>query len=108
MAKTRIDRLLVERGIAPTREKAQALLMAGQVLVNDRPIVKAGAMVREDAQVLLKAQLPYVGRGGVKLAHALSVFGLSVGGAVGPGRGRLDGRLHRLPPAGRRATRLRR
>ena len=80
MAKTRIDRLLVERGIAPTREKAQALLMAGQVLVNDRPVVKAGAMVQEDAQVLLKAQLPYVGRGGIKLAHALEAFGLSVDG----------------------------
>ena len=80
MAKTRIDRLLVERGIAPTREKAQALLMAGQVLVNDRAVVKAGAMVQEDAQVLLKAQLPYVGRGGIKLAHALEAFGLSVEG----------------------------
>ena len=80
MAKTRVDRLLVERGIAPTREKAQALLMAGQVLVNDRPIVKAGAMVQEDVQVLLKAQLPYVGRGGIKLAHALRAFGLSVEG----------------------------
>ena len=80
MAKTRIDRLLVERGMAPTREKAQALLMAGQVLVNDRPVVKAGAMVQDDAQVLLKAQLPYVGRGGIKLAHALAAFGLSVEG----------------------------
>ena len=82
MAKTRIDRLLVERGMAPTREKAQALLMAGQVLVNDRPVVKAGAMVQDDAQVLLKAQLPYVGRGGVKLAHALAVFDLSVEGVA--------------------------
>ena len=80
MAKTRIDRLLVERGLVPTREKAQALLMAGQVLVNDRPVVKAGAMVQEDVQVLLKAQLPYVGRGGIKLAHALRSFGLSVEG----------------------------
>lgn len=82
MAKTRIDRLLVERGMAPTREKAQALLMAGQVLVNDRPVVKAGAMVQDDAQVLLKAHLPYVGRGGVKLAHALAAFGLSVEGVA--------------------------
>ena len=80
MVKTRIDRLLVERGMAPTREKAQALLMAGQVLVNDRPVVKAGAMVQDDAQVLLKAKLPYVSRGGIKLAHALRTFDLSMEG----------------------------
>ena len=80
--KKRIDQLLVERGMAPTREKAQALLMAGQILVEDRPVTKAGAPVQEDATILLKSQLPYVGRGGLKLAHALENFRLHLVGAV--------------------------
>lgn len=80
--KQRIDRLLVERGLAPTREKAQALIMAGQVLVSDRPVTKAGTLIPEDAQILLRAQLPYVSRGGIKLAHALDTFGLDVQGRV--------------------------
>jgi 23S rRNA (cytidine1920-2'-O)/16S rRNA (cytidine1409-2'-O)-methyltransferase len=56
--------------------------MAGQVLVEDQPVTKAGALVPQGATILLKAQLPYVGRGGVKLAHALDAFALSVAGAV--------------------------
>jgi 23S rRNA (cytidine1920-2'-O)/16S rRNA (cytidine1409-2'-O)-methyltransferase len=76
--KRRIDLLLVERGLAPTREKARALLMAGQVLVGERPVTKAGALVADDAHVTLKQRLPYVGRGGVKLAHALDAFHLDV------------------------------
>ena len=81
-AKRRIDRLLVERGLAPTREKAQALLMAGQVLVEDRPVTKAGALVPEGATIRLKSRLPYVGRGGIKLAHALNTFRIPIEGLV--------------------------
>ena len=80
--KGRIDLLLVLRGLAPTREKAQALLMAGQVTVDGRPVTKAGATVPHDANIELAAQLPYVGRGGVKLAHALDAFKLQVTDAV--------------------------
>ncbi|MBI4337875.1 MAG: TlyA family RNA methyltransferase [Chloroflexi bacterium] len=84
MQKTRrrLDRLLVERGLAPTREKAQALIMAGQVLVAGHAVTKAGTMVPADAEVAVKGTLPYVGRGGLKLAHALDAFGLDVRGLV--------------------------
>lgn len=80
--KKRIDRLLVERGLALSREKAQAIVMAGQVLVNDRLVTKAGTLVPEEALILLKTQLPYVGRGGIKLAHALRELHLDVADAV--------------------------
>ncbi|MSP78241.1 MAG: TlyA family RNA methyltransferase [Dehalococcoidia bacterium] len=78
--KRRIDLLLVERGLAPTREKAQALLMAGEVLVGERPITKSGTPVDESAPISLKAHLQYVGRGGLKMAHALEKFRLDVRG----------------------------
>ncbi len=79
LMKKRIDRLLVERGLADSREKAQALIMAGNVLVNDTPATKAGMAVSEDADVRLK-QLPhpYVSRGGVKLEGAIRSFGVEV------------------------------
>jgi 23S rRNA (cytidine1920-2'-O)/16S rRNA (cytidine1409-2'-O)-methyltransferase len=77
--KKRIDKLLVERGLAETREKAQAMIMAGNVLVDDQPATKAGMPVAEDANVRLKeAPHPYVGRGGVKLEGAVRSFGLDV------------------------------
>lgn len=81
MAKKRIDTLLVELGLAPTRAKAQAILMAGEVLVDDRPVTKAGALVPEDSNIRVRGRLPYVSRGGIKLAHALDVFGINVTGA---------------------------
>ena len=72
MARSRIDQLLVTRGLAQSRERARALLMAGHVSVDGRPVTKAGTLVDEDADVLLKqADHPWVGRGGLKLAHAL-------------------------------------
>lgn len=78
MPKVRIDTLLVERGLAPSRERAQALIMAGLVLVDDTPVTKSGQQVTEDANVRLKGEdHPYVGRGGVKLAHALEEFGIN-------------------------------
>ena len=80
--KRRIDLLLVERGLASTREKAQALLMAGRVLVDGRPVTKAGAVVPGEAGIQVAGRLPFVSRGGVKLAHALDTFNLSPSGAV--------------------------
>lgn len=77
--KKRIDRLLVERGLVDTREKAQAMIMAGNVLVDDQPVTKAGTSVAEDANVRLKeAPHPYVSRGGIKLEGAIRSFGLNV------------------------------
>ena len=83
MAKrTRIDVLMVERGLAPTREKAQALLMAGSVTVDGRPVSKPGTAVASEASVDVRAPLQYVGRGGDKMAGALDVLGLDPAGAV--------------------------
>ena len=83
MARSRIDQLLVTRGLAQSRERARALLMAGHVSVDGRPVTKAGTLVDEDADVWLKqADHPWVGRGGLKLAHALETFNVDVTGAV--------------------------
>ena len=79
--KARIDVLLVERQLAPSREKARALVLAGEVVVNDRRIDKAGDMVPVDAQVRLKHEPDgYVGRGAHKLIGALDAFGISPAG----------------------------
>jgi len=83
MAKKRLDQLLVERGLAESRTRAQALIMAGQVLVADKPADKAGQAIAEDAAITLKGRdHPWVSRGGLKLAHALDHFGLDVTGRV--------------------------
>jgi 23S rRNA (cytidine1920-2'-O)/16S rRNA (cytidine1409-2'-O)-methyltransferase len=79
--RVRLDTRLVELGLAPSRERARALILAGQVQVNGQPAGKAGENVPSDAQVTLaQPDHPYVGRGGVKLAHALDVFGIAVDG----------------------------
>ncbi len=79
--KIRLDRFLVERGIVESREKGQALILAGQVLVNGQKVDKSGAQVPEDADIrILGGQLPYVSRGGLKLAAALDQFAVSVDG----------------------------
>jgi 23S rRNA (cytidine1920-2'-O)/16S rRNA (cytidine1409-2'-O)-methyltransferase len=71
--KTRLDKLLVDRGITPSRERAQALILAGKVLVNEQKIEKAGASVESDCAVrLLGEDLRYVSRGGLKLEKALA------------------------------------
>ena len=83
MAKrTRIDMLMVERGLAPTREKAQALLMAGSVTVDGRAVSKPGTAVAAEASVDVRAPLQYVGRGGDKMAGALDAFRIDPAGAV--------------------------
>lgn len=78
--KTRLDVLLVERGLAPTRAKAQALIMAGQVYVNEQKREKPGEQTAIDAAVDVRSGLPYVGRGGLKLAHALDEWAFDVQG----------------------------
>jgi 23S rRNA (cytidine1920-2'-O)/16S rRNA (cytidine1409-2'-O)-methyltransferase len=79
MPRTRLDVLTVERGLAPSRERARALILAGHVRVNGQVVSKAGSPIASDAELVLSApDHPYVGRGGIKLAHALEVFGLDV------------------------------
>jgi 23S rRNA (cytidine1920-2'-O)/16S rRNA (cytidine1409-2'-O)-methyltransferase len=80
--KERLDKLLVERGLVPTRSKAQGVILAGEVLVNGARMDKPGTAVPLEATIELKAPLPYVGRGGFKLAGALETFGLDVTNAV--------------------------
>jgi 23S rRNA (cytidine1920-2'-O)/16S rRNA (cytidine1409-2'-O)-methyltransferase len=82
-SKIRIDQLLVERGLADSRTRAQALIMAGHVLLADKRVDKAGQQVAEDAEITVKGQdHPWVSRGGVKLAHALQAFAIDVTDAV--------------------------
>jgi 23S rRNA (cytidine1920-2'-O)/16S rRNA (cytidine1409-2'-O)-methyltransferase len=80
--KPRLDRLLVERGLAPTREKAQALIMAGDVLVDGRKAEKSGQQVDAESRLEVLAQPPFVGRGGLKLDAAITHFGVRVEGRV--------------------------
>ncbi|MCW2350829.1 TlyA family RNA methyltransferase [Sphingobium sp. B12D2B] len=83
MAKKRLDQLLVERGLAESRTRAQALIMSGNVLVGDKPVDKAGQAVPEEAEIVLKGRdHPWVSRGGLKLAHALEAFDIDVTGLV--------------------------
>ncbi len=83
MAKQRVDQLLVERGLAESRTKAQALILAGLVYAGDRRIDKAGDRLAAEAALAVKGRdHPWVSRGGVKLAHALDHFGLDVSGRI--------------------------
>jgi len=123
-SRVRLDVALVERGLAPSRDRARALILAGAVTVGGQVASKAGAVVAEDAPVeIIAPDHPYVGRGGIKLAHALEAFGVdpaarraldigaSAGGftdvllqrgvagviALDVGRGQLDWRLRTDP-----------
>lgn len=81
VGKTRLDVLLVERGLAPSRERARALILAGRVLVREQKVDKAGASVARDAAIrLLGEDMPYVSRGGLKLAAALEHWKIAVEG----------------------------
>jgi len=81
--KVRIDKLLVERKLTPSRERAQALVLAGRVLVNGQKVQKAGAGVESDAEIrLLGTDLKYVSRGGLKLEAALQNWSIDVCGKV--------------------------
>jgi 23S rRNA (cytidine1920-2'-O)/16S rRNA (cytidine1409-2'-O)-methyltransferase len=81
--KLRLDKLLVDRGLAASRERAQALILAGKVLVNDQKVEKAGAQVESEASIrLLGEDLKYVSRGGLKLERALEHWQIDVDGKV--------------------------
>ena len=80
--KPRLDRLLVERGLAPTREKAQALIMAGEVLVDGRKAAKPGQAVDAEIRIEVLSQPPFVSRGGLKLDAAIVYFGIRVAGRI--------------------------
>ncbi len=79
--RSRLDVLLTERGLVPSRERARALILAGRVRVNGAPISKAGSSVPVDAVVELEgSDMPWVGRGGLKLVHALDTFHIDPSG----------------------------
>ena len=83
MAKQRADQLLVDRGLAESRTRAQALILAGLAFVGDRKIDKAGQQVADDAEISVKGRdHPWVSRGGIKLDHALTHLSWDVTGAV--------------------------
>jgi len=81
--KKRLDVVMVERGLAESRQKAQAVIMAGQVFVDDQKVDKAGAPVTEGQNVEIRGKtLPYVSRGGLKLEKAMAAFPIDLNGAV--------------------------
>ena len=83
VAKLRLDLLLVQRGLCETRARAQARILAGDVLVDDRPVTKAGTAVDEAAPIRLRGEaLPFVSRGGLKLAAALDRWAIDPTGLV--------------------------
>jgi 23S rRNA (cytidine1920-2'-O)/16S rRNA (cytidine1409-2'-O)-methyltransferase len=83
MTKLRLDQLMVERGLAESRAKAQALVLAGQVFSGDRRLDKPGHAVADDVEICVRAPgVPYVSRGGIKLAHGLDHFGIDPTGSV--------------------------
>lgn len=81
--KIRLDQLIVDRGLAESKTRAQALVMAGHVFVGDVKASKPGQQVADDTAVTVKgSDHPWVSRGGIKLAHALEAFGIDVAGMV--------------------------
>ena len=83
MTRERLDKVLVQRGLAPSRERARSLLLAGGVLVDGRPQDKAGTLIRPEATIrLTREPQPYVSRGGLKLERALDFFRIEPRGKV--------------------------
>lgn len=80
MAKERLDVLLVKEGLVTSREKARALIMAGNVYVNEQKADKAGTMVKEDAKIRVDGGMKYVSRGGLKLEKAMATFPITLDG----------------------------
>ena len=76
--KIRLDKLLFDKGLVESREKAKALILGGNVLVNGIIVDKAGTLVKPDDVLTLSAKMPYVSRGGVKLEHAIKTFNIDV------------------------------
>jgi 23S rRNA (cytidine1920-2'-O)/16S rRNA (cytidine1409-2'-O)-methyltransferase len=81
-SRVRLDKLLVDKALLPSREKATRSILAGEVLVDGRRIDKAGALVEPAAEIEIRGRSPYVSRGGEKLAHALDEFGVSIRGRI--------------------------
>ena len=82
-SRIRLDMLLLERGMAPSRERARALILSGSVLVEEENICKAGTLVRKDSNVRIRGEEnPYASRGGIKLKGAIAHFKIDVGGLV--------------------------
>ncbi len=82
LGKQRLDALMAQKGLAESRSQAQALIMAGRVLVGDKTVLKAGTAVSEDAEIRVTAPPPFVSRGGIKLDYALREFNVDVQGIV--------------------------
>jgi 23S rRNA (cytidine1920-2'-O)/16S rRNA (cytidine1409-2'-O)-methyltransferase len=81
--KERLDKILVSRGLVKSRDIAKAFIMEGKVIVNGNAMTKAGSLVNDDAEIELKeAEMPYVGRGGLKLEAALTFFNIQVNNKV--------------------------
>lgn len=82
-SRKRLDILLVEKGFAESRQRARAMIMAGKILINDYPVEKPGSQVSASADIVLRgADIPYVSRGGIKLASALAEFRIDPTGFV--------------------------
>jgi 23S rRNA (cytidine1920-2'-O)/16S rRNA (cytidine1409-2'-O)-methyltransferase len=82
-SKIRLDKLMVDQGLAASRQRAQAMIMAGSVLVDGQMMDKSGHLVSDHAQIILKGEiLPYVSRGGLKLQKAITEFNISPNGWV--------------------------
>jgi len=82
VTKQRIDSLIVDRGLVESRAKAQALIMAGEVVVDGKATIKPGTLVTEEAVITILEPPPFVGRGGIKLDYALDQFQLDVSSKV--------------------------
>jgi 23S rRNA (cytidine1920-2'-O)/16S rRNA (cytidine1409-2'-O)-methyltransferase len=84
MTKKRLDQLVVERGLSPTRERAQSMILAGKVLVNDEPATKPGKSILETSTIRIRGEdHPFVSRGGIKLDAALKAFQINVQNKIG-------------------------
>ena len=99
MARQRIDVLLAERGLVPSRSSAAESVRAGKVRIgHDGPLaLKPSQLVADDAELLLAGEPRYVSRGGIKLENALEALAIDVAGLRLPRRRRFDRRVHRLP-----------
>ncbi len=80
--KERLDKIIVDRGLTASRERARALIMEGKVFVSGAPVTKAGTMVAHDSPVEVSGEIPYVSRGGLKLEAALKYFNISAVGKI--------------------------
>ena len=106
MPKIRLDVLLMERGLAESRAKAQALIMAGQVRVNDQVALKPATATDPKSTLTVDHGPRFVSRGGEKLDAALEAFAIDVKGLRVRRRGRIHRRIHRLHVAARRRKSL--